>query len=115
MIYIIVLKTTKIAIHPFQAAKLVLLLVNKTLIKIPFKYSDYSDVFLSNLAVKLLEHIGINDHIIKIEADKHLLYGLINSLGPMELETLKTYIEIYLKPRFIQVSKSLRSNSILFN
>ena len=43
-------------------------------------------------------------------------YRPIYSLGLVELETLKTYIETHLKIRFIQASKCLASTfSILFN
>lgn len=38
---------------------------------------------------------------------KLLPYGPIFAISIIELKTLKTYIKIYLKTRFIQLSKSL--------
>ena len=42
-------------------------------------------------------------------------YRKIYSLEPVELETLKTYIETHLKTGFIWPSQSLASASILFD
>ena len=46
---------------------------------------------------------------------KQLPYGLIYTLRPVELKTLKTFIETYLKTRFIQSFKSTASAFILFD
>lgn len=46
---------------------------------------------------------------------KQLPYKLIYSLGPVELEILKTYIKIHLKTGFIQPSKFPIGVSILFD
>ena len=46
---------------------------------------------------------------------KQPLYGLIYILNLIELETLKTYIEIHLKTRFIWPFKSPAVASILFD
>ena len=48
----------------------------------------------------------MNEHAIKLEKDKQLLFGPIYSLGPVELETLKTYIKTNLANGFIQPFKS---------
>ena len=56
--------------------------------------------------MELTENKGMNEHVIEQIKGKQPLYGPIYSLGPVELETLKTYIEIYLKTRFIRPSKS---------
>ena len=63
----------------------------------------------------LPENTGINKHAIKLQKDKQLLYRLINSLGLVKLETLKTYIEIHLKIGFIWPLKSPAGAPILFN
>ena len=81
---------------------------------IPAEYSDFSDVFSPDSAAELLEHIGINDHPIDLLDNKQLPYGPIYSLGPVELETLKTYIEANLASGFIRPSKSLAGAPILF-
>ncbi len=65
--------------------------------------------------MELLENIGMNEHAIKLIEGKQPSYGPIYVLSPVELETLKTYIKIYLKTRFIQLSKSLLNASIFFN
>lgn len=49
-----------------------------------------------------------------LKKDKQSSYRLIYSLGPVELEILKTYIETYLKTRFIRPSKSPAETPILF-
>ena len=64
---------------------------------------------------ELPENTGINEHAIKLEEGKQLFFGLIYSLGPVELEILKTYIEINLTISFIRPSKSLAKASILFD
>ena len=56
----------------------------------------------------------INKHIIKLQEDKQPSYGPIYSLGPVELETLKTYIKTNLANSFIWPSKSLARAPILF-
>ena len=60
------------------------------------------------------EHTGINDHLIDLIDDKQPPYGPIYSLGPVELETLKTYIKTNLANGFIRPSKSSTGALILF-
>ena len=43
----------------------------------------------------------MNKYIIKLKKDKQPLFGLIYNLEPIELETLKTYIQINLANGFI--------------
>lgn len=76
---------------------------------------DYTNVFVFGLAIKLSENTSLNKHAIKLVDGKKLPYESIYSLEPVELETLNTYIKIYLKTRFIYSSKSPKSISILFN
>ena len=71
---------------------------------IPIEYSDFADVFLLELASELPEHTMINNHAIKLMNNWQPPYGPIDSLGPVELETLKTYIETNLKNGFIRPS-----------
>ena len=58
------------------------------------EYSNFVNVFSSELALEILEHTEINDHAIELVDDWQPLYGPIYSLGPVKWETLKTYIEI---------------------
>ena len=47
------------------------------------------------------ENTGTNEYVIKLVEGKQPSYGPIYSLELVELETLKTDIETYLKTRFI--------------
>ena len=64
--------------------------------------------------MELLEIIGINKHAIELIEGKSPLYGSIYALNPMELKTLKAYIETYFKTRFIQPFKFPASAPIFF-
>ena len=57
----------------------------------------------------------MNEYAIKLEKGKQPSFGLIYSLRLVELEILKTYIEINLANGFIQPSKSPTGASILFD
>ena len=83
--------------------------------EVPAKYSNYSNVFLAENAVELPENTGINEHAIKLEKDKQPLFGPIYSLGPVKLETLKTYIKTNLANDYIRPSKSPAGAFILFD
>ena len=90
-------------------------MANETPISIPTEYSDFANVFSPELASELPEYTGINDHAIKLVDDWQPPYGPIYSLGPIELETLKTYIETNLANGFIKPSKSLAGAPIFFD
>ena len=83
--------------------------------KISDKCLNFADIFSPDLAFKLFEYLGINNHAIKLIDGQQLLYGSIYSLGPVELETLKAYIETNLANWFIRPSKSSASTPILFD
>lgn len=102
-------------IYPLKIAQMAALQQNEALAKILPKYDDYADVFFSNLAMELLKSKGINKHAIKLEDDKQSPYISIYSLRLVELETLKTYIKIYSKTKFIQFFKSPANIPILFD
>ena len=89
------------AIHPSREAQISALIQDEAPTKVPSKYADYADVFSFDLAMELPENTGINKHAIELQDGKQPLYGPIYSLGPVELETLKTYIETHLKTGFI--------------
>ena len=99
-------------IHPAKKAQIALLVAKK--VKISTKYLDFSDVFLEEKALILLEATKLNQHIIKLQEDQQLSYRLIYSLGPVELKTLKTYIKTNLANDFIWPSKSPAGTPILF-
>ena len=57
----------------------------------------------------------MNEHIIELEESKQPPFGPIYSLGPVELETLKTYIETNLANGFIRLSMFPAGALILFD
>ena len=79
----------------------------------PAEYSDFANVFLKESAKVLLERTGINEHAIEQEDGKQPPYGLIYSLGSVELKTLKTYIKTNLANGFIRPLKSPAGAPIL--
>ena len=91
------------------------LIQDKAPTKVPSEYVEYANVFSFNLAMELPKNTGINKHAIGLRDGKQPLYGPIYSLGPVELETLKTYIETSLKTGFIWSSKFSSGAPILFN
>ena len=99
-----------ILIHLFCQVQVALLTSEEA--KIPVKYFDFSDDFSPDSTLKIPEHTGINDHPIDLVDDKQPPYGPIYSLRPVELETLKTYIN--LASGFIRLSKSPAGALILF-
>ena len=79
------------------------------------EYSDYSDVFSAENAAELPENIGMNEYAIELEEGKQPPFRPIYNLGPVELETLKIYIETNLANNFIRPSKSPAGAPILFH
>ena len=91
------------------------LIVEEAPTKVPTKYSDFTDIFSPDLASDLFEHTGINNHTIKLVNSQKQPYGRIYSLGLVELETLKAYIETNLANEFIRPSKFPAGAPILFD
>ena len=100
-------------IHLNKAAQKAFFLVEE--VRIPDKYLDFADIFSEAKVLVLPEHTELNEHAINLEDDNHPSYESIYSLGPVELETLKTYIKTHLKIGFIQSFKSSADAPILFN
>ena len=101
--------------HSSKKAQIAHLKANKALTLVSNKYANFVDVFIPNLVAELPAYIEINNYAIEFVNDQQLLYGLIYSLGLMELETLKTYIKNNLANSFIRPSKSPTGASIFFN
>ena len=91
-------------IYLAREAQIALLFVKK--VPVSEKYSDFADVFSKELAKVLLKDTKVNEHTIELQEDKQPPYGPIYSLGLVELETFKTYIERNLANSFIRPSKS---------
>ena len=98
-----------------REAQIAALKQDKAPTKVPAKYSDFSDGFSEKEALMLPERTNLNKHAIELEGDKQPPYGPIYSLSPVELETLKAYIETHLKTGFIRPSKSPAGAPILFD
>ncbi len=105
-------RTSQLQDNPAQIAALQW---DKAPTEIPAEYSDYADVFSSDLAMELPENTSMNEHTIELIEGKQPPYGPIYALSPVELETLKTYIKTYLKTGFIWPSKSPARAPILFD
>ena len=91
------------------------LLFDEVPTEVPAEYSDHNDVFLAENAAELPENTGMNKYTIKLEEGKQPPFGLIYSLGPVELETLKTYIKTNWANGFVWPSKSPAGAPILFD
>ena len=115
VVYIAIWEQEKMLVHSRKQAYIRALLFDKASTEILAEYSNYNNIFSAENAVELPENIGINEHVIKLEENKQPLFVPIYSLGPVELETLKTYIKINLANGFIRSFKSLAKVSILFN
>ena len=99
-------------IYLARKAQLALLLAKE--VTVSTKYSNSADVFLEKSANVLLEQTGANQPAIELEEGKQPPYRPIYSLGLVELETLKTYIDTNLSNGFIQALKSPAGALILF-
>ena len=60
-------------VHPFCKPQIASLITEEALTKVPDEYVDFADVFSLDLASKLPEHTGINDHSIElVDANKFI-------------------------------------------
>lgn len=103
---------SKIIIFLVQEAQITLL-INEEVV-IPDEYFDYVNVFLEKSVAKLPKCSNINKHAIELEPGKQPFYKPIYSLGTLEFETLKTYIDTNLVNSFICPFKSPTGAPILF-
>ena len=106
---------TSLDVHPSREPQISDLIAEEAPTKILAKYSDFADIFPPDLAIELPEHTEINTYATDLEKGKQSPYGPIYSLGPVEIETLKTYIETNLANGFIRPSKSPAGAPVLFD
>ena len=111
VVYIVALSVDS-NVYAFQRAQISSLDIEK--VTIPSKYADYTDVFPPNSAAKLIKYSGINNYTINLIDNKQPFYSPIYSLGPVELEILKSYIETNLANGFIIPSHSPAGALIVF-
>lgn len=102
-------------VYSDQNVQIVALIANKAPVTIPAEYMNFKDKFSKEFAVVLPKYIIINTHAINLEESKQPLYGLIYSLGPIELETIKSYLETNLANSFIWLLKFPAGTLILFD
>ena len=115
VVHVAIQKREKMPVHSKKQAEIGAQLFDKALTAVPTKYFNYSNVFLVENAVKFPENIVMNEYIIKLEEDKPPPFGAIYSLGPVELEMLKTYIKTNLANSFIRLFKSPAGALIFFD
>lgn len=65
-------------------------------------YINIAKVFSSNLTTKLIKHIKINNHVIKLIDNPELYYRQIFRIELIKLKMLKMYIEINLVNNLIK-------------
>ena len=102
-------------VHPSRRPQVSGYIAEEASMKVPAKYSDFADIFSPDLVSELPEHTGINNHVIELVDGRQPPYKPIYDLGPVELETLKAYIETNLANGFIKPSKSPAATLILFD
>ena len=102
-------------IHLLSRPQIFGVITEETSMKVSAKYSDFVDVFSLDLASKLFKHTGINNHVIELVDGQQSPYGPIYSPRPVQLETLKAYIETNLANGLIRLSKSPTGTPILFD
>ena len=115
VVHVAIREREEMPVHSERQAQVGALLFDEALTKVPAEYSNYSDVFSAENAAELPENTGMNKHAIELEEGKQPPFSPIYSLGSVELETLKTYIETNLANGFIQLSKSPAGAPILFD
>lgn len=106
MVYVAALEAPKMTIYLLQTAEIAALKQNKASSQVWVKNSDFSDDFLVEKTLVLLEQTKLNKHIIKLKDEKQSFYRPIYNLRLVELETLNMYLETHLKTSIIQSSKS---------
>ena len=115
IVHMAIREREEMPVHFERQAQIRALLFDEAPTKIPTEYSDNGNVFSAENATELPENTGMNKHAIKLEEGKQPPFDPIYSLRPVELKTLKTYIETNLANGFIRPSKSPAGAPIFFN
>ena len=115
VVHVAFLGSTPLNVYPSWRPQISGLIAKEVSTKVFDKYANFMNMFFPDLASKFFEHSGINNHAIKLVNSQQPPYKLIYSLGPVKLETLKTYIKTNLANNFIRPSKSPAGAFILFD
>lgn len=101
-------------VHLFRRAQITLWKVDEAPTIIFSEYLNFADIIFLKLAIELPKYTKINNHAINFINRKELAYEPIFCLEPVDLETLKTYIETNGAHHFIKPFKSFVNTLILF-
>ena len=117
VVYVAFLSSTSLNtdIYLFHRPQISSLIAKKAPTNVSTKYIEFTDIFISDLASKLPEHIEINNHAIELVNGQQTSYEPIYSLGRVELEILKTYIKTNPVNKFIRPFESPAGTPILFD
>ncbi len=116
MVYIVALCVNSgDKVHPSKKAHIAHLKADEAPTKVASKYTDFVDIFSLKLAMKLPKHTRIHNHTIELVDDSQPPYGLIYSLGLVELEILKVYIKNNVAHGFIRPFKFPARPPIFFD
>ena len=63
------LPSSLLDVYPFRRSQVSGLIDKEAPTKVPAEYSNFADVFSSDLAFELSKHTGINNHAIKLVDD----------------------------------------------
>ena len=107
IVHVLFFTSTLLDIYYSQISQISSSIAKNAFMKVLDKYTNFADVFSPNLVSKLPKHTGINDYAIKLVNGQQTPYGYIHSLGQVELEILKAYIDTNLANNFFQLSTSL--------
>lgn len=113
IVYVVLVEVQDI-VYLFWRPLIALLLIDKARIELARKYGKYIDIFFQKTIAKLPEHTRINYYSINLKKNKQLHYKSIYSLEIVGLETLKTFIKLILRNKFIKLFKSSAKAFILF-
>ena len=102
-------------VYPSYKTQISSFIMEEAPTKISDKYINFTDIFSLDLAFECLKHTRINVYAIGLVNGQQPPFESIYSLGSVELETLKAYIETNLANGFIRLSKSSMGAPILFD
>ena len=80
VVHVASLISTLLDVYPSRTPQISGLIAKKAPTKVLNEYADFADIFSLDLAAKLLEHTGINDHAIELVDGQQPPYGPIYSL-----------------------------------
>ena len=92
IVHVAFLSSTLLNVHLSCKFQISGLIAEEASTKVLNKYINFVDIFSLDLVSELPKYIKINNHTIKLVESQQPHYKSINSLEPVELEILKTYI-----------------------